>query len=234
MDLTEQQIRGLPHQDLINCFLQMREEFNEFQTSSSEIEKMMDTEMDELRSKLKKEESKDRQEESRVQWINLEEQLRRENAELQERCERQKERILKLEQRNDALETSERNKEFLSLDLGTKLDQAVEKIAMLESELHEKQEREHEHIRTSERPRLIVEPLRNDPEMLPDEPSPGPSKEEFRMSIDDVHMEDVQDTMEETISKIDEVCIDDNKNIQAKVCLFFLTVLYTDLAKNSP
>ncbi|UMM12199.1 hypothetical protein L5515_001097 [Caenorhabditis briggsae] len=228
MDLTEQQIRGLPHQDLINCFLQMREEFNEFQTSSSEIEKMMDTEMDELRSKLKKEESKvsqltteqlknkDRQEESRVQWINLEEQLRRENAELQERCERQKERILKLEQRNDALETSERNKEFLSLDLGTKLDQAVEKIAMLESELHEKQEREHEHIRTSERPRLIVEPLRNDPEMLPDEPSPGPSKEEFRMSIDDVHMEDVQDTMEETISKIDEVCIDDNKNIQAK------------------
>lgn len=87
------------------------------------------------------------------------------------------------------LETSERNKEYLASDLGSKLDHAIEKIAMLESELYERQvaaEEMHrlreEQLRTTERPRLIVEPLRNDPEILPDEPSPGPSKEEFKMS----------------------------------------------------
>ncbi|KAF1768575.1 hypothetical protein GCK72_000387 [Caenorhabditis remanei] len=235
MDLSEDRIRSLPHQELVLHFLQMREEYNEFQSSSSEIEKMMDAELDELKTHLKKAETrigqmtteqmrnKDRQDESRTQFAQVEEQLRRENSELRHQCERQKERILKLEQRNDVLERSERNKEYLASDLGTKLDEAIEKIAILESELYERQvaaEEMHrlreEQIRTAqERPRLIVEPLRNDPEILPDEPSPGPSKDGFRMSIDDVHMEDVQ--MEETITKIDEVCIDDNKNVQEKM-----------------
>lgn len=217
----------------------MREEFNEFQTSSAEIEKMMDSELDDLKTQLKKAETrvqqmtteqirnKDRQDDSRVQFAQVEEQLRRENSHLHEQCESQRERIRKLEQRNDVLETSERNKEYLASDLGSKLDHAIEKIAMLESELYERQvaaEEMHrlreEQLRTTERPRLIVEPLRNDPEILPDEPSPGPSKEEFKMSSEDVFMEDVQHhedvRMEETIAKIDEVRIDDNKNIQEK------------------
>ncbi|EGT46808.1 CBN-NUD-2 protein [Caenorhabditis brenneri] len=246
MDLSDDQIRALPHHDLVNYFLQMREEFNEFQSSSSEIEKMMDAELDDLKAQLKRSDgkiqqltteqmrNKDRQDESRTQWCQVEEQLRRENGELREQCERQRERIRKLEQRNDVLETSDRNKEYLASDLGTKLDSAIEKIAMLESELYERQVaveemhrlREEQLRTTTERPRLIVEPLRNDPEILPDEPSPGPSKEAFRMSIDDVYMEDVQHhhqnhhnddvRMEETITKIDQVSIDDNKNIQEK------------------
>lgn len=240
MDLSEDQIRGLPHHELLGHFLQMREEFNEFQTSSAEIEKMMDSELDDLKTQLKKAETrvqqmtteqirnKDRQDDSRVQFAQVEEQLRRENSHLHEQCESQRERIRKLEQRNDVLETSERNKEYLASDLGSKLDHAIEKIAMLESELYERQvaaEEMHrlreEQLRTTERPRLIVEPLRNDPEILPDEPSPGPSKEEFKMSSEDVFMEDVQHhedvRMEETIAKIDEVRIDDNKNIQEKL-----------------
>ncbi|CAI2312597.1 unnamed protein product [Caenorhabditis sp. 36 PRJEB53466] len=237
MDFSEDQIRGLSHHELLDQFLRMREEFIDYQTSSSEIEKMMDTEVDDLRNQLKKSESrmqqlsndqmrnKDRAEESRAQWAQVEEQLRRENTQLREQCEQQKERIRKLEQRNDVLETSERNKEYLASDLGTKLDHAIEKIAMLESELYERQvaseemHRLREELRTTERPRLVVEPLRNDPEVLPDEPSPGPSKEDLTMCSDDVHMEDVQHDdfhMEETITKIEEVCIDDNKNIQAK------------------
>lgn len=129
----------------------------------------------------------DRQDESRAQWVQVEEQLRRENAQLKEQCDLQKERIRKLEQRNDVLETSERNKEYLATDLGSKLDHAIEKIAMLESELYERQvaaeemHRLREELRTTERPRLIVEPLRNDPEILPDEPSPGPSKEHLTL-----------------------------------------------------
>lgn len=58
MDLSEDQIRGLPHHELLGHFLQMREEFNEFQSSSSEIEKMMDSELDDLKNQLKKAESK--------------------------------------------------------------------------------------------------------------------------------------------------------------------------------
>uniref|UniRef100_A0A8R1DHU0 Uncharacterized protein n=1 Tax=Caenorhabditis japonica TaxID=281687 RepID=A0A8R1DHU0_CAEJA len=239
MDLLEDQIRSLPHAELLGHFLQMREEFIDYQTSSAEMEQMLDAEVEELKSQLKKAESKvsqlstdqirnkDRQDESRAQWAQVEEQLRRENGQLREQSDQQKERIRKLEQRNDVLETSERNKEYLAFDLGTKLDHAIEKIAMLESELYERQvaseemHRLREEMRTTERPRLIVEPLRNDPEVLPDEPSPGPSKSDLTMSSEDVHMEDVQQhqddfQMEETITKIDEVCIDDNKNVQDK------------------
>lgn len=237
MDFSDDQIRGLPHDDLVRLFIQMRDEYTEFQSSSSEMEKLMDADLDDLKAQLKRAETrnqqltteqirnKDRHDESRIQWVTMEEQLRRENSQLVTQCNQQKERILKLEQRNDVLERSERNKEYLASDLGTKLDQAIEKIAMLESELYEKQVvteemnrlREEQMRTTTERPQLRVEPLRNDPEILPDEPSPGPSKAAFRMSIDDVHMEDVQDVrMEEAITEIDEVCIDDNKNIQGK------------------
>lgn len=58
MDLSEDQIRGLPHHELLGHFLQMREEFNEFQTSSAEIEKMMDSELDDLKTQLKKAETR--------------------------------------------------------------------------------------------------------------------------------------------------------------------------------
>uniref|UniRef100_A0A1I7T020 PH domain-containing protein n=1 Tax=Caenorhabditis tropicalis TaxID=1561998 RepID=A0A1I7T020_9PELO len=244
MDYSEERIRQLPHAELLSHFLQMRDEYTEFQTSSSEIEKMMDVELDDLKRQLTRVEqrnhqmtqdqmrTKERHDEARIQWCQVEEQLRAENQELRMRNGQQQERIRKLEHRTDVLETSERNKEFLAMDLGVKLDQAIEKIAMLESELYERQvaaeemhRQREEQMRTtthSERPRLIVEPLRNEREEEQEEEeetSPGPSKDGFRMSIDDVHMEDVQHhdhhhddvQMQETISKIDKVQIDENK-----------------------
>ncbi|CAI5439928.1 unnamed protein product [Caenorhabditis angaria] len=220
MDLSDDQIRALPHSELLTYFYQMKEEYVDFQQSSLEMEKMMDSELEEVKGNLKRaenrlhmltqenERNKSRQDESRTQWCQVEEQLRRENAELRETCERQKTQICRLEQKNDVLEASERNKEFMAGDLGKQLDRAFEKIAILESDLYEKQVAQEEmqrlrieELRTSaERPRLVVEPLRN--EALPDEPSPGPSKStstqdhsnDICMEVDDVEerLEQVQ------------------------------------------
>ncbi|CAB3407506.1 unnamed protein product [Caenorhabditis bovis] len=237
MDLSDEQIRALPHNELIAQFLQMKEEFIDYQTSSSEIEKMLDAEVDDLKNRLKRaetrlqqattecERNKARHEEARAQSAQLEEQLRRENATLREKCEQQRETIRKLEQKNDKLEMSERNKEFMTMDLGGKLDSAIEKIAILESQLYERQLAAEEMHRLreerTERPRLVVEPLRevkNELMVAGTSKSQGPSTE-----VDDVTMEDVEDKkqqqshandicMEEAMTRMDECRIGTTSN----------------------
>lgn len=155
------------------------EEFEEYKQSSQEMEQMMENEIEGLKKELREtqrekgrletelDRSMTRHEHEKREQLKIEETLRKECNELRIERDRLRIRVRDLEQKNDDLERSERNNQQLLEDLEKKLNETVERTAILESELLEKQLNSEEVYRLKEelrcaapRPRMAVEPLR--------------------------------------------------------------------------
>ncbi|PAV77469.1 hypothetical protein WR25_26338 [Diploscapter pachys] len=185
---TDQLVQQVLHfQELYN---QSREEFDEMKASSAEIEKLLEMELEQKTKELStyknkvqtsgrdSERAQEKLDESRKQWVKLEESLRKQIDVLQKENLLTKERTRELEQRNDDLERHERNNQQLLEDFEKRLNDAIERSTLLENELAERQQANEEMYRLreelrGERPRLVVGPLRverSDEPSAPEEP----------------------------------------------------------------
>ncbi|CAD6195087.1 unnamed protein product [Caenorhabditis auriculariae] len=199
MNLTDEELQSYTHEKLLRHCLQLKIEYNEYVVSSQQMEKLLEDELEDMKTKFKAAELRSqqavldaeryqkRQETERGESAKLEETLRHEVNWLRDKCEKQREEIRRLEQRNDDLERRDRCNEQLALDLEQKWNVSIEKIALLENELYERQVAAEEMYRLrddlkSERPLLVVEPLRVErQEETPEEPLPGPSSPKLTM-----------------------------------------------------
>ncbi|VDM66401.1 unnamed protein product [Strongylus vulgaris] len=166
-------------------------DFEEYKTSSQEMEVIMEREIEDAQREAKAATSKlhqitveaerahDRHEAEKREFLKIEEALRREVTLLRGEQETNKARIRELEQKNDDLERHERNNQQEVTDLEKKINEMTEKLTLLENELVEKQTtteevyRLREEMRAAERPLLMVGPLRAERhDDTPEEPTP--------------------------------------------------------------
>ncbi|KHJ91650.1 hypothetical protein OESDEN_08478 [Oesophagostomum dentatum] len=120
-----------------------------------------------------------RYEAEKREFLKIEEALRKEVKALREEQETNRARIRELEQKNDDLERHERNNQQEVVDLEKQINDMTEKLTLLENELAEKQTateevyRLREEVRASQRPLLMVGPLRAERhDDTPEEPMP--------------------------------------------------------------
>ncbi|CAJ0602317.1 unnamed protein product [Cylicocyclus nassatus] len=171
-------------------------DFEEYKTSSQEMEVIMEREIEDAQKEAKAattklhqltveaERAHDRHEAEKREFLKIEEALRREVKLLRGEQESNKARIRELEQKNDDLERHERNNQQEVTDLEKKINEMTEKLTLLENELAEKQTtteevyRLREEMRAAERPLLMVGPLRAERhDDTPEEPTPEQQKQ---------------------------------------------------------
>ncbi|KAE9421469.1 hypothetical protein Angca_002234 [Angiostrongylus cantonensis] len=183
-------LKRLTPDQLIERFLELKNvhdkearEFEEYKTTSQEMEQMMEREIEYAQREAKStaaklhklifeaEKAQSKSEAEKREFLRIEEALRREVTQLRAEQESNRVRIRELEQKNDDLERHERNNQ-------QEVNEMTEKLTLLENELAEKQTtaeemyRLREEMRVPERPLLMVGPLRAErTEDAPDEPT---------------------------------------------------------------
>ncbi|GMT24593.1 hypothetical protein PFISCL1PPCAC_15890 [Pristionchus fissidentatus] len=181
----------------------LSEEFDEYKSSSMEMEQMLEKELQEAEKARRTAESERdgvkrelervtiRADADKRESCAIEERLRVELAAARSALDAARARIRTLEQANDDLERRDRNQEQMLEDLSKNLESTIERAALLESELAEihyqteSASRTREELR-SERPRVAVEPLR----MERIEHTPEDTPEEERKAFAAMHIDD--------------------------------------------
>ncbi|CAJ0930785.1 unnamed protein product, partial [Mesorhabditis belari] len=174
----------LPPEKLIEKILHLKilydervEEFDEFRSSSKEIELMQDAEIGELqkeanllrgenqRLKMLQENAQERVQNEKKEWFKDEEKFKRRIAELTNENAVLRSKVVQLEQQNDILERGERINQQTLQDIEKELNDRTERQIMLETELAEMSATADEYYRLKKelgivRPCATVEPLR--------------------------------------------------------------------------
>ncbi|VDM60344.1 unnamed protein product [Angiostrongylus costaricensis] len=172
-------LKRLTPDQLIERFLQLKnvydkeaKEFEEYKTTSQEMEQMMEREIEYAQREAKSTAAK-------LHQLRLEAE-KAQVTQLRAEQDSNRVRIRELEQKNDDLERHERNNQQEVADLERKVNEMTEKLTLLENELAEKQTtaeemyRLREEMRVPDRPLLMVGPLRAErTEHTPDEPPYG-------------------------------------------------------------
>ncbi|EYC43811.1 hypothetical protein Y032_0480g2238 [Ancylostoma ceylanicum] len=197
--VDEVSLKKLTTEELIKRLLYFKnlhekdaKDFEEYKTSSQEMELMMEREIEDAQREAKtataklhqltveSERAHSRHEAEKKEFLKIEEALRKEVTLLRGEQETNKARIRELEQKNDDLERHERNNQQEVTDLEQKINEMTERLTLLENELAEKQTtteemyRLREEMRAAERPLLMVGPLRAErQDDTPEEPTPG-------------------------------------------------------------
>ncbi|GMR49103.1 hypothetical protein PMAYCL1PPCAC_19298 [Pristionchus mayeri] len=186
-------------------FESLNEEFDEYKSSSMEMEQMLEKELaDSEKAKRSAENERDatrrelervttRAESDKREACSIEERLRAELAATRDALEAARVRVRSLEQANDDLERKDRYQEQMLEDLTKNLETTIERATLLESELAETHFQAESASRTreemrQERPRVAVEPLRMErvvPQHTPEETPEDERKAFAAMHIDD-------------------------------------------------
>uniref|UniRef100_A0A0K0CX85 CortBP2 domain-containing protein n=1 Tax=Angiostrongylus cantonensis TaxID=6313 RepID=A0A0K0CX85_ANGCA len=151
-------LKRLTPDQLIERFLELKNvhdkearEFEEYKTTSQEMEQMMEREIEYAQREAKStaaklhklifeaEKAQSKSEAEKREFLRIEEALRREVTQLRAEQESNRVRIRELEQKNDDLERHERNNQQEVADLERKVNEMTEKLTLLENELAEKQ-----------------------------------------------------------------------------------------------
>ncbi|CAI4228133.1 unnamed protein product [Auanema sp. JU1783] len=193
MALGVEDLRKLNIDQLIAEFINLQEEYEDFKNNSKEIEVLLEKEAEYAKKEAREKDNKlhmvqteldrlkDKYDSEKAEVLKIEDSLRKQLKSAEEERNIGRIKIRELEQRNDDLERGERNNQQVMDDNLLRLNEATERITLLENEISDRQQASEEMYRLreelKERPRLVVGPLRMERcEETPEEPTPEGKK----------------------------------------------------------